>query len=242
MSTVQGKGNSTTLSSRGVWKLEDQRPQGMDSIENTSVIESTAAFSSIPARKCLLEKIAVITGEEAELNVVKINCKLFIFNNTTQSWMERGRGTLRLNDMARSDCGTLQSRLIMRHQGSLRLILNSRLWAQMEIQKANQKNLQMTAIDLEDHSIKIFLIQASAKDTGYLYAAIHHRLIALRSFLKQKDVNQGGHHSETVLKQLIYDSCDEDDEDELIQLPKNRSEHHCYSESLKAPASLPWML
>ncbi|KAF5912130.1 hypothetical protein HPG69_003405 [Diceros bicornis minor] len=193
-----------------------------DFIKNISLIESAAAFSSKPSPKCLLEKIHVITGEEAEHNVLKINCKLFIFNKTAQSWIERGRGALRLNDTASSDCGTFQSRLIMRNQGSLRLILNSKLWAQMEIQRANHKNLRITATDLEDCSIKVFLIQASAKDTGYLYAAIHHRLVALRSFEKQKDVNQAESQSETVFQQLNCDSCDED-EDDFIQVTKNRS-------------------
>ncbi|XP_029797372.1 ran-binding protein 3-like isoform X3 [Suricata suricatta] len=112
---------------------------------------------------------------------------------------------------------------IMRNQGSLRLILNSKLWAQMEIQRANHKNLRITATDLEDYNIKVFLIQASAKDTGYLYAAIHHRLIALRSFDKQKDVNQAESQSETILQQLNCESCDED-EDDFIQATKNRSD------------------
>ncbi|XP_032967019.1 ran-binding protein 3-like isoform X4 [Rhinolophus ferrumequinum] len=194
-----------------------------DSIKNISLIESAAAFSSKSSPKCLLEKIDVITGEEAEYNVLKINCKLFIFNKTTQSWIERGRGALRLNDTASSDCGTFQSRLIMRNQGSLRLILNSKLWAQMEIQRANHKNIRITATDLEDYSIKVFLIQASAKDTGYLYAAIHHRLVALRSFNKQKDINQAESQSETVIQQLNCDSCDED-EDDFIGVTKNRSD------------------
>ncbi|XP_036081414.1 ran-binding protein 3-like isoform X1 [Rousettus aegyptiacus] len=194
-----------------------------DSIKKISLIESAAAFSSKSSQKCLLEKIDVITGEEAEYNVLKINCKLFIFNKTTQSWIERGRGALRLNDTASSDCGTFQSRLIMRNQGSLRLILNSKLWAQMEVQRANHKNLRIMATDLEDYSIKVFLIQASPKDTGYLYAAIHHRLVALRSFDKQKDVNQAESQSETVLQQLNCDSCDED-EDDFIEVTKNRSD------------------
>uniref|UniRef100_A0A8C7AC03 Ran-binding protein 3-like n=1 Tax=Neovison vison TaxID=452646 RepID=A0A8C7AC03_NEOVI len=194
-----------------------------DSLKNISLIESAAAFSSTPSPKCLLEKIDVVTGEEAEHNVLKINCKLFIFNKTTQSWTERGRGALRLNDTASSDCGTFQSRLIMRNQGSLRLILNSKLWAQMEIQRANHKNLRITATDLEDYSIKVFLIQASAKDTGCLYAAIHHRLLALRSFNKQKDVNQAESQSETILQQLNCESCDEDEED-FLQVTKNRSD------------------
>ncbi|XP_025243956.1 ran-binding protein 3-like isoform X5 [Theropithecus gelada] len=193
-----------------------------DSIKNTSLTESAAAFSSQPSRKCLLEKIDVITGEESEHNVLKINCKLFIFNKTTQSWIERGRGTLRLNDTASSDCGTLQSRLIMRNQGSLRLILNSKLWAQMKIQRANHKNVRITATDLEDYSIKVFLIQASAKDTAYLYAAIHHRLVALQSFSKQKDVNQAESLSETV-QQSNCESCDEN-EDDFIQVTKNGSD------------------
>lgn len=195
-----------------------------DSVKNKSLIESAAAFSSQPSQKCLLEKVNVITGEEAEHNVLKINCKLFLFNKMTQSWTERGRGTLRLNDTASSDCGTLQSRLIMRNQGSLRLILNSKLWAQMKIQRANHKNLQVTATDFEDYSIKVFLIQASVKDTGYLYAAIHHRLVALRSSNKQKDVNQAEIQSETVLQQVNFDSCDEDeDEDDFIHVTKNGS-------------------
>ncbi|XP_062067754.1 ran-binding protein 3-like isoform X2 [Lepus europaeus] len=196
-----------------------------DSVKNKSLLESAAAFSSQLSQKCLLKKVDVITGEEAEHNVLKINCKLFLFNKTTQSWTERGRGTLRLNDTASSDCGTLQSRLIMRNQGSLRLILNSKLWAQMKIQRANHKNLQVTATDFEDYSIKVFLIQASVKDTGYLYAAIHHRLVALRSSNKQKDVNQAEIQSETVLQQVNFESCDEDeDEDDFIPVTKNGSD------------------
>lgn len=194
-----------------------------DTIKNISLIESAAALSSKSSPKCLLKKIDVITGEEAEYNVLKINCKLFVFNKTTPSWTERGRGALRLNDTAGSDRGAFQSRLIMRNQGSLRLILNSKLWTQMEIQRANHQNLQITATDLEDYSIKVFLIQASAKDTESLYAAIHHRLVALRSFEKQKDVNQAESQAEAALPQLNCDSCDED-EDGFTQGTNNRSD------------------
>ncbi|XP_075832032.1 ran-binding protein 3-like isoform X2 [Microtus pennsylvanicus] len=190
-----------------------------NSIKNLSLIESAAAFSSKPSQKCLLEKIDVITGEETEHNVLKINCKIFVFTKITQSWTERGRGILRLNDIASGDCGTLQSRLIMRNQGNLRLVLNSRLWTQMKIQRANHRNLRMTATDLEDDGIKIFLIQASAKDIGYLYAAIHHRLVALRSLRKRADGDPVDSQSDTVLQQF---SCDEDEED-FIQVTKNGS-------------------
>nr|XP_020739401.1 ran-binding protein 3 isoform X1 [Odocoileus virginianus texanus] len=151
-----------------------------------SLAESAAAYTKATARKCLLEKVEVITGEEAESNVLQIQCKLFVFDKTSQSWVERGRGLLRLNDMASTDDGTLQSRLVMRTQGSLRLILNTKLWAQMQMDKASEKSIRITAMDTEDQGVKVFLISASSKDTGQLYAALHHRILALRSRVEQE--------------------------------------------------------
>ncbi|XP_058513794.1 ran-binding protein 3 isoform X6 [Ochotona princeps] len=154
--------------------------------EKESLAESAAAYTKATARKCLLEKVEVITGEEAESNVLQIQCKLFVFDKSSQSWVERGRGLLRLNDMASTDDGTLQSRLVMRTQGSLRLILNTKLWAQMQIDKASEKSIRITAMDTEDQGVKVFLISASSKDTGQLYAALHHRILALRSRVEQE--------------------------------------------------------
>ncbi|XP_023588858.1 ran-binding protein 3 [Trichechus manatus latirostris] len=154
--------------------------------EKESLAESAAAYTKATARKCLLEKVEVITGEEAESNVLQIQCKLFVFDKASQSWVERGRGLLRLNDMASADDGTLQSRLVMRTQGSLRLILNTKLWAQMQIDKASEKSVRVTATDTEDQGVKVFLISASSKDTGQLYAALHHRILALRSRVEQE--------------------------------------------------------
>ncbi|KFV59773.1 Ran-binding protein 3, partial [Tyto alba] len=129
--------------------------------EKESLAESAAAYTKATARKCLLAKVEVITGEEAESNVLQIQCKLFVFDKNSQSWVERGRGLLRLNDMASTDDGTLQSRLVMRTQGSLRLILNTKLWAQMQIDKASEKSIRITAMDTEDQGVKVFLISVS---------------------------------------------------------------------------------
>ncbi|KFV52456.1 Ran-binding protein 3-like, partial [Gavia stellata] len=182
-------------------------------LRNATLIESAAACISKPVEKIQLDKVEVVTGEEAEHNVLQINCKLFVFNKLSLTWIERGRGSLRLNDTSSNKCGMLQSRLIMRNQGSLRLILNTRLWDRMVIKKANRKSLCFTATDQEDHSIQVFLIQASSKDTGYLYAAIHHRLVALRIFAEQEpDANQVDTESETAFQPLNCDSDDEDDE------------------------------
>ncbi|XP_030323125.1 ran-binding protein 3-like [Calypte anna] len=193
-------------------------------LRNATLTESATACISKPVEKILLDKVEVITGEEAEHNVLQINCKLFVFNKLTLTWTEKGRGSLRLNDTSINKGGMLQSRLIMRNQGSLRLILNTRLWDQMVIKKANRKSLCFTATDQEDHSIQVFLIQASSKDTGCLYAAIHHRLVALRSFAEQEpDVNQGDAEPEIAFQPLSCDSNDDDDE-KIIQVSSNGSD------------------
>ncbi|XP_078410872.1 ran-binding protein 3b [Cetorhinus maximus] len=176
-----------------------------------SLEESAAAYTKATAKKCLLEKVEVITGEEAESNVLQIQCKLFVFDKTSQSWVERGRGLLRLNDMASADDGALQSRLVMRTQGSLRLILNTKLWAQMQIDKASEKSIRITAMDAEDQGVKVFLISASSKDAGQLYAALHHRILALRSRSEQEP-EPPCIVSESGVTQSNEEDSDDDDE------------------------------
>lgn len=68
----------------------------------------------------------------------------------------------------------------MRHQGSLKLILNTKLYPHTHLRRPARRNLQVTATDLETHSVRVFLVQASARDIARLYVAIHHRLVALR--------------------------------------------------------------
>ncbi|NXD86647.1 RNB3L protein, partial [Halcyon senegalensis] len=198
-------------------------PTETASLKKATLIESAAAYISKRVEKILLDKVEVITGEEAEHNVLQINGKLFVFNKLSLTWIERGRGSLRLNDTSSNKCGMLQSRLIMRNQGSLRLILNTRLWDQMVIKRANRKSLCFTAVDQKDKSVQVFLIQASSKDTGYLYAAIHHRLVALRSFPEQEpDPHQVDTESDTAFQPLNCDSDDEDDE-KLTQVSSSGS-------------------
>lgn len=54
----------------------------------------------------------------------------------------------------------------MRTQGSLRLILNTKLWAQMQIDKASEKSIRITAMDTEDQGVKVFLISVSSPGDG----------------------------------------------------------------------------
>uniref|UniRef100_A0A671NR98 Ran-binding protein 3 n=1 Tax=Sinocyclocheilus anshuiensis TaxID=1608454 RepID=A0A671NR98_9TELE len=175
-----------------------------------SLEESAAAYTKATAKKCILEKVEVRTGEEAESNVLQMQCKLFVFDKPAQSWVERGRGLLRLNDMASTDDGSLQSRLVMRTQGSLRLILNTKLWPQMQVDKASEKSVRITAMDTEDQGVKVFLISASSKDAGQLAAALHHRILALRSRVEQEAESTPA-PAEPEIPQSNEDDSDDDE-------------------------------
>ncbi|OBS71793.1 hypothetical protein A6R68_13629, partial [Neotoma lepida] len=218
--------------------LSENLPNARSSVQLSTDLHVSEATSGCQPKedKCSFKSCSpdFVFGENMVERVL-INCKIFVFTKVTQSWTERGRGILRLNDIASSDCGTLQSRLIMHNQGNLRLVLNSRLWIQMKVQRPNHKNLQITATDLEDDGIKVFLIQASAKDIGYLYAAIHHRLVALRSLRKQAEDDPAESQSDTVLQQF---SCDED-EDDFIQVTKSGSDGKGETDLLVAYAEMP---
>ncbi|ETE69110.1 Ran-binding protein 3-like protein, partial [Ophiophagus hannah] len=127
------------------------------------------------------------------------------------------------------DFHTIPPWAIMRNQGSMRLILNTKLWTQMVIERANRKSVCVTATDLEDGSIKVFLIQASTKDIESLYAAIHHRLVALKNFTKQEcGINQAEYKLDV---QPI--SCDSDDEENEKRSPgsNTRSAERTFPES-----------
>ncbi|XP_040027343.1 ran-binding protein 3b isoform X3 [Gasterosteus aculeatus] len=190
---------------------QEATPEKVNSVSE-SLEESAAAYTKATAKKCILEKVDVKTGEESESNVLQMQCKLYVFEKTAQSWIERGRGLLRLNDMASTEDGTLQSRLVMRTQGSLRLILNTKLWPQMQVDKASEKSVRITAMDTEDQGVKVFLISASSKDIGQLAAALHHRILALKSKADQEPEAPTTTIPEAGLPQSNEDDSDEEDD------------------------------
>ncbi|XP_012724964.1 ran-binding protein 3b isoform X1 [Fundulus heteroclitus] len=189
---------------------QETTPEKANSVSE-SLAESAAAYTKATAKKCILEKVDVKTGEESESNVLQMQCKLYVFEKTAQSWIERGRGLLRLNDMASTDDGTLQSRLVMRTQGSLRLILNTKLWPQMQVDKASEKSVRITAMDTEDQGVKVFLISGSSKDIGQLAAALHHRILALKSRAEQETEAPATSIPEADVPQSNEDDSDEED-------------------------------
>ena len=81
------------------------------------------------------------TGEEGETRIFAVDpCKLYEMDGG--AWKERGTGDLRLNRNS-SDA----SRLVMRVKGSLRVVLNARLWPGMKATKMTEKSASFIAVN-----------------------------------------------------------------------------------------------
>ncbi|CAG5121095.1 unnamed protein product, partial [Candidula unifasciata] len=146
---------------------------------NRTLEESAREYQAKHENKTELKEVKRVTGEEEESNVLQANAKLFLFDATTQSWAERGRGVIRLNDMSSEDSRSFTSRLVMRTQGSLRVVLNTKIWPGMTIERASVKSVRITAMDT-DETVKIFLIMTNTKDSENLLRAIDWRIQQLK--------------------------------------------------------------
>jgi len=146
--------------------------------EQKTLSESAAEYTESHQNKRKYDEVDVVTGEEEESNVVQTNVRLYLFNGDNKSWKERGRGLIRLNDTPSSTPGHLKSRLVMRTTGTLLVVLNTKLWAEMVCEKVNEKNIRISAMD--DDVVRIFLLSGSPKDTEKLFNALECRLDQLR--------------------------------------------------------------
>ena len=70
----------------------------------------------------------------------------------------------------------------MRTQGSLRVVLNTKLWPNMTLEKGNEKSLRFTAMDSEK-DIKIYLIMVSKFSIFILHVLIDFFLSFLRDLI-----------------------------------------------------------
>jgi len=146
--------------------------------------ESAAEYTeNHNSNKRKYDVVDVVTGEETESNVLQANVKLYIFDSDKKNWIERGRGSLRLNDDPSSTLGHLRSRLVMRTVGSLRVVLNTKLFPNMICEKANEKNVRISA--MEDNEVKIFLVSGSPKDADKIYTALERRISQLNHEKKE---------------------------------------------------------
>lgn len=126
--------------------------------------------------------------------MLQIACRLFSFEQGT--WQERGRGQLRLND------GAAGSRLLARTAGSLRLLLNAKLWPGMVAERAGARSLRVTATDAAQQ-LKIFLVMGAPNDISLLHRALTDRL-----FIVKKNAETTSSTSEVSSTERLGDAAD----------------------------------
>ncbi|XP_056635700.1 ran-binding protein 3 isoform X1 [Diorhabda carinulata] len=176
--SVESNGTSNMLFSSAIkTELKVDRGDSLTKDKDTkSLSESAKEYEESRAVKRKYEEVEVITGEENETNILNISCKLFSFNKVSSNWLELGRGTLRLNDLCGDySLGYLGSRLVFRTFGSLRVVLNTKIWPEMVVDKASEKSIRITAVDVNGE-IKVFLVMSNIEDTNKLYTHLQNRL------------------------------------------------------------------
>ncbi|XP_056635701.1 ran-binding protein 3 isoform X2 [Diorhabda carinulata] len=175
--SVESNGTSNMLFSSAIkTELKDRGDSLTKDKDTKSLSESAKEYEESRAVKRKYEEVEVITGEENETNILNISCKLFSFNKVSSNWLELGRGTLRLNDLCGDySLGYLGSRLVFRTFGSLRVVLNTKIWPEMVVDKASEKSIRITAVDVNGE-IKVFLVMSNIEDTNKLYTHLQNRL------------------------------------------------------------------
>lgn len=157
---------------------------GTEAKESSTVEDLTKVtreYEESRVQKRKLDAVETFTGEEDESNILDMSCKLFAF--VASNWEQRGPGSLRLNDVKRAgnDANTdARSRLVFRTLGNFRVLLNTKVWGGMVVEKPSQKSLRLTAIDPADGSVKIYLVMARPDDISNLYSALKRRIEAER--------------------------------------------------------------
>lgn len=137
---------------------------------NMSLVEAARKYEEMRgAQKRKYEEVEITTGEEDERNIIEIGCKLFTF--VENNYEERGRGILRLNDSKTNS----SSRVVFRASGSLRLLLNTKVWRDQICEQPSQKSLRLTAFDTNG-IIKIYLVMGRVDDMSHLNRALSSRI------------------------------------------------------------------
>jgi Ran-binding protein 3 len=192
---LQGNGDTKQDPAGGDEEKESTEKISIDN--NLKLVEAARKYEEMRgAQKRKYEEVECTTGEEDEQNILEINCKLFTF--IENNYEERGRGMLRLNDSKSSS----HSRVVFRASGSLRVLLNTKVWRDQICEQPSQKSLRLTAFDTNG-VIKIYLVMGRNEDISQLYRILSSRI--------QKAKDRSPEQKED---QSTPDASKNDDEDE----------------------------
>jgi len=186
------------------------------------LMASASEYQEKKNEKHQLDEIQHMTGEEGENHVLQIMCKLHVFDKDKKSWLERGRGTLKLNDIARSTsspASSFQSRVVFRSQGANIVQMNTLVWPDMCCEAVTERSLRLSAMDADTNEIRVFLLNGNKANILTVMNAINGRIQALKRSQVQNlsssiSAERGGSSSGGSSSQSSHTSHHEDSKDE----------------------------
>ncbi|KAL6041599.1 E3 SUMO-protein ligase RanBP2 [Balamuthia mandrillaris] len=161
---------------------------------SSSTSTDTLALKTEPSTITPLKPVDVVTGEEGERHVYTVRARLFGLDNTSKAWKERGVGQLHLNVSQEST----QSRLVMRTEGILKLILNAPLFPSMVCERVQEKGVRISSFDNGQPSA--YLLRVGRKEQA---EELYDKIIEYKA--KSPDLKTGGSLQDQATK-------DEDDD------------------------------
>jgi len=119
------------------------------------------------------------TGEEEENTLFTCKAKLYEFDIETKNYKERGAGYLKLNTSNEGEKSTHSTRVIMRTEGTRRVILNNRIWANTQVSKhGNSTNAVLFfGVNMDTNKPTQYVFRMTERDKAQTDAAELIRLI-----------------------------------------------------------------
>ncbi|KAK6104543.1 RanBP1 domain family protein [Brugia pahangi] len=178
--------------------------------DSVAELEATSASSSsvtnegssiMPSEKIesVPPKLDVFTGEEGEVNIYRVMCKLHSFDSSTKSWVERGMSCLRINERGEEPPYTY--RIVGRVMGNQRVVLNSQIFPDMIVEKLSMKRVKFSATAPDSEVPTLFLATASEFVAAQLYGTLS-RIVEN----KKKEATRKRKISDTVPEEDNIDS------------------------------------
>jgi hypothetical protein len=172
-----------------------------------------------------------IVNDESD-TILKISCKLYLLEAEKQNWLERGYGILRVlktdDESSTSNC-----KIMMWTDKCFRLILNTKLFEKMQIDRANMKSIRFNAF--HNGTIRMFLVKTNQTDCDKLFDLLTNRLNNYKSELIDEQLSKQDDSIRTNVdnKSVIF-NCDcnyyrineNDDETDLNETDSNTIEGH----------------
>ncbi|EYC41849.1 hypothetical protein Y032_0553g3358 [Ancylostoma ceylanicum] len=108
--------------------------------------------------------VAVMTGEENDINIFQTACKLHSFDKEKKTWVERGLSQIRINQ--RNEDGEVHHRIVARTTGNHRVVINSKVHADMLFERVDAKRLKISATSPDSNAMQIFLVTIGFSKTA----------------------------------------------------------------------------